>query len=293
MQGWPPTVIVALVWSLLPLFAFGFAGDQIIRAVHRLPISAQLVLPSIFGIPYWLVARSVTNVRGGWLAFYLMFPVVVTVLLWRAKQNDPQQRGNWRDLTVLLVLGLAVDLRWFEAAWPAHLIVVSKLILLDGGLYGFLVIRQLTNLGFDLWARKEDLRIGLRELIFYAPIAVPLGIALGFLHWHAYLPRPGEAALAWVFTFVFIAIPEEIYFRGWIQNLIERRLGRRSSTWLTALIFGLSHFNKRAAHFNWRYVLLATLAGIFYGRAWRQQHRVAASAITHACVDAVWSIWLR
>jgi membrane protease YdiL (CAAX protease family) len=60
-----------------------------------------------------------------------------------------------------------------------------------------------------------------------------------------------------------------------------------------ARVFGLSHFNKRAAHFNWRYVLLASIAGIFYGRAWRQDRRVAASAITHASVDTVWSIWLR
>jgi hypothetical protein len=40
-------------------------------------------------------------------------------------------------------------------------------------------------------------------------------------------------------------------------------------------------------------VILAALAGIFYGRAWRQDQRVGASAITHSCVDTVWSIWLR
>jgi membrane protease YdiL (CAAX protease family) len=77
-----------------------------------------------------------------------------------------------------------------------------------------------------------------------------------------------------------------------MQNLLERRLGPHVSLWLTALIFGLSHFNKRAAHFNWRYVLLAAIAGIFYGRAWRSRHRVAASTITHTCVDSVWSLWL-
>jgi membrane protease YdiL (CAAX protease family) len=292
VQGWPPAVIVAMAWSLLPLFAFGFAGDQITRALHRLPIIAQLMLPSVFGIPYWLVARSTSSFRASWLALYLTLPVVVAVLLWHAKQDDSQRRGNWQDLTVLLVLGLAVDLRWFEPAWPTHLSVVGKLILLDSGLYGFLVVRQLTNVGFDLRVRAEDLRIGLREFVFYAPIAVPLGLALGFLHWHPYLPGLIRAASTWIFTFALIAIPEEIYFRGWIQNLAERRLGRRNSLWLTAVIFGLSHFNKRSAHFNWRYVLLATLAGIFYGRAWRQRRRVAASAITHACVDAVWSLWL-
>jgi hypothetical protein len=52
--------------------------------------------------------------------------------------------------------------------------------------------------------------------------------------------------------------------------------------WFEPACFELSHFTKRAAHFNRRYVLLATIAGVFYGRAWRQDRRVAASAITHA-----------
>ena len=60
-----------------------------------------------------------------------------------------------------------------------------------------------------------------------------------------------------------------------------------------AVLFGLSHFNKRAVHFNWRYVLLAAIAGIFYGRAWRDRRRVGASALTHATVDTVWGLWLR
>src|SRR5882757_1339254 len=59
-----------------------------------------------------------------------------------------------------------------------------------------------------------------------------------------------------------------------MQNLLERRLGQRWALLTTAVLFGLSHFNKRAVHFNWRYVLLAALAGIFYGRAWRQERRV-------------------
>jgi len=46
-------------------------------------------------------------------------------------------------------------------------------------------------------------------------------------------------------------------------------------------------------YFNWRYVLLAAIAGVFYGRAWRRDRRVGASAVTHATVDAIWSLWLR
>ena len=291
MQGWSYTAIVALAWSLAPLLAFGLAGDPIVRACEKLPVGVRLIFPVVFGVPYALAGSGSEGDR--WFALYFTLPVLVAVLLWHARQSDPQQHGDWRDFAILLILGLTVDLRWLEPAWPAHASVIGKLILLDSGLYGFLVIRQLTNVGFDLRISKDDIAIAVRELLFYAPIAVPLGLALGFLHLHANLPRPGTAALTGIFTFFLIAIPEEIYFRGWIQNLLERRIGRQGSLVLTSVIFGLSHFNKRALHFNWRYVFLAAIAGIFYGRAWRQRHRVAASAITHAGVDTIWSLWLR
>lgn len=291
MQGWSYTALAALVWSLAPLLAFGLAGDAIVRACEKLPLAVRLVLPAVFGVPYTLAGSAPESAR--WLVFYFALPVVVAVLLSHARQSDPQQRGDWRDFAILLILGLAVDLRWLEAAWPAHLSVIGKIILLDSGLYGFLVIRQHTNVGFDLRIGWDDIRTALRELLLYAPIAVPLGLALGFLHLHPNLPQLGTAGLTALVTFFLIAIPEEIYFRGWMQNLLERRIGRKGSLWLASAIFGLSHFNKRAEHFNWRYVLLAAIAGMFYGRAWQQRNRVAASAITHAGVDTIWSLWLR
>ena len=148
-------------------------------------------------------------------------------------------------------------------------------------------------MGFDLRLRPRDFRIGLREFVFYLPIALSLGLSLGFLHFHAVWPHPLQIPLAILFTFLFIAVPEELFFRGWMQNLLERRLGRYPALFLTATLFGLSHFNKRALHFNWRYVLLAALAGIFYGQAWRQDRRIGSSAITHTSVDVLWSLWLR
>jgi membrane protease YdiL (CAAX protease family) len=139
--------------------------------------------------------------------------------------------------------------------------------------------------------RWSDWKTGLRELIFFAPPALALGLVLHFLHPHASRPQPGWAALQWVGIFFFIAVPEELFFRGWVHNLLERRVGRQVALAITAALFGLSHFNKKSIHFNWRYVLLATIAGIFYGRAWRERRRVPASTITHASVDWIWGLW--
>jgi CAAX protease family protein len=106
------------------------------------------------------------------------------------------------------------------------------------------------------------------------------------------MPAQSKAAAALLVTFFFVAVPEELFFRGLLQNLLEGRIGYRKSLFVTAVIFGLSHFNKPLP-FNWRYVLLATIAGIFYGRAWRDRRRLLASATTHTLVDVIWSLWFR
>jgi membrane protease YdiL (CAAX protease family) len=285
-------VVVAALLTLLPFLLAAFCQVSV-QAAQRLPLVIRLTLPAVLCIPYAMVAVAYGQFRWSWFALYLLLPVAISWLLYLASVADPVQRGDWRDFLILIVLGLAVDLRWFEAAWPPHLAVFNKMLLVDAGIYGFLAIRRLQGVGFDLRLRLADLRIGGREFAFYAPIAIVLGLSLGFLHFHAQIPSALQVMLGWIFTFFFIAVPEELFFRGWMQNLLERRLGQRWALLTTAILFGLSHFNKRAVHFNWRYVVLAALAGIFYGRAWRQERRVGASAITHASVDTLWSLWLR
>jgi membrane protease YdiL (CAAX protease family) len=290
-----PTVFAAIL-TLFPLLAAAFFPAWFAAATRQAPTIPKLILPASLAIPYLLVSLSHGVFAWDWFALYAALPVAISCLLLWARRLDREERGCWIDLLILLLLGLAVDLRWFEPGWPAHLSIFNKILLLDAGIYGFITLRQLSGVGFDLRMRLSDLKIGLRELALYMPIALALGLWLGFLHLHPSTPwthQLRQLPPALLFTFFFIAIPEELFFRGWTQNLLERRLGRYPALLLTSVLFGLTHFNKRALHFNWRYVLLAAIAGIFYGRAWRQQRRVAVSAITHACVDAIWSVWLR
>jgi membrane protease YdiL (CAAX protease family) len=291
--SWSAPVIAAEVILLFPLLALAFAGERSARLVNRLPAGARIAIAALAVVPYYLVTHSAGDFRWPFALLYAGLPVILVALLRQAAKLDPEQRGNWRDFAVLAVLGVVVEFHLLESAWPAHLGSFNRLILLDTGLYGFLAIRRLTNVGFNFVPRLQDVKTGHRELAFYAPIAIPLGLGLGFLHFHADLPSLWKITVSWISIFAFIAVLEETYFRGWVQNLLERRIGKRWSLLVTAVLFGLSHFNKGATHFNWRYVLLATFAGIFYGRAWRERHRLVASAITHASVDTIWLLWLR
>jgi hypothetical protein len=291
MQNVTPVAIGALALELAPAVLFGFSTERVTRAVERWPVALRLGLPALFVAPYAMVSVSAHIFQWTWFALYALLPVAIAGLLIRGARADPQQRGDWRDAFILLVLGLAVDLRWFESAWPSGLRALNELLLVDAGLYGFLAIRQLSGTGFNFCLKWSDWKTGLRELVFFAPAVIVLGLALGFIHPHRNLPGIGSALLRWILIFFFTAVPEELFFRAWVQNLLERRVGRRAALVLAAILFGLSHFNKRSARFNWRYVLLATIAGVFYGRAWRENRRVPASTITHASVDWLWGLW--
>ena len=291
MTNASPLAIGVLVAELVPAIAFGFASERIAARVRQWPTVVRVLVPAVLVLPYIVIALSEHMLQASWLALYLGLPVVMAWLLLRASAADPEQRGNWRDALILLTLGLAVDLRWFDPAWPRGWEGLGKLLLVDAGLYGFLAIRGLTGTGFSFCLRWSDWKTGLRELLFFAPVVLALGLALGFIHPHSTHPTISSAIWRWAGIFVFVAIPEELFFRAWVQNFLERRLGRTMALIVASVLFGLSHFNKRSAHFNWRYVLLAAIAGIFYGRAWRENRRVPASTITHTFVDWIWSFW--
>lgn len=273
---------------LAPYWAFGFGfGDWLHQRVRGR--FARIATPLLLVVPYLVFA--VPSHEFLWRIFSGLTTVVLAVSL---LLNTAKGAPNWRDWLVLAILGIPVDLHFFARAWPvAGLSGAPKLLFVDAGLYGYVVIRPIEGIGFDLRIRKADAGIGLREFLYFAPIAAVLGFALGFLHLHRTAGSVAGFAAGWLFTAFFVALPEELFFRGLMLNMLERRIGTKRALITTSVLFGLAHFNRRADYFNWRYVILAAIAGVFYGRAWLARRRLVASSITHATVDTVWSIWFR
>ncbi len=269
---------------LAPFLWFGFdLADRMGAWVRAQLLAVRLALPLTLLVAYLVFALPRGIFDAATMAGMGAISVAVCALVVRGY-----------DWAVLAVLGISVDLGFFKGSFPvAGLSSIPKLFFVDVGLYGYLVLRPLDGIGYDFRPRFDDFRIGLREFVLYTPVAIGLGFALSFLHFHRTLSSPLAFAGGWLFTIFFIAIPEELFFRGLMLNLIERRYGARAALAVSSVLFGLAHFNKRAAYFNWRYVILAAIAGVFYARAWLARRRVLTSSITHATVDTVWSIWLR
>lgn len=86
----------------------------------------------------------------------------------------------------------------------------------------------------------------------------------------AWAPKwPPYATLWLVNNLLLVTLTEELLFRGYLQHLLQHvchhfRLGGILPLAITALLFGLAHLSG-----GWPWVLLASLAGIGYGLAWR------------------------
>ena len=127
-----------------------------------------------------------------------------------------------------------------------------------------------------------------------ALLAIPLGLALGFIRPHSNPVSFGQFCLQLFGIYLTIAIPEELLFRGFLQNLLVKTMHHpRHGLYgllIASVVFGASHLHHAPAP-NWKYALLATLAGAFYGNAYRTRRRLSASALTHALVDTTWHFW--
>jgi membrane protease YdiL (CAAX protease family) len=277
--------VVSFAMLLAPYWLFGFGlADPLKRLLHR-PLE-RVSASSGFCLPYLAFSIPRGEFRVDLCAELLLAVVGLTILLEYA-------RRDWADYLALLSVALIIEMHVFSSAWPIPgLSGLEKLLFVDVVLYEYLVVRTGIQVGFDLRARFSDFAVGLREFALYAPIALALGFALGFLHLHAITSSLAWVGAGWLFTLFFVALPEEIFFRGLLLNLFEKRMGTRTALFVSAAIFGLAHFNKRAV-FNWRYVILAAIAGIFYGRSYLASRRILSAGVTHATVDTVWSIWLR
>ena len=278
----------------------GRAWDTLSESGAREASTVRVVLPALLAVPYAVFAIP----RGEFNLIYFgglaMLPVALAAAL---EFSQLEQKFSWVDGAVLLIIAVVLEAGVFSGAWPySGLGSLPKLYLADLAIYLYLVVRRLEGVGFSFVPQTVDLAIALREWLFFLPLALGLGFATHFIAFFPRYPSIGHVAGALLVTFLLTAIPEELFFRGILQNLLEPRVGKLWALLITAALFGLSHFRKvgmsaalggHPTLFNWRYVMIAAIAGIFYGRAWRARRHLFASSLMHSLVDVVWGLWFR
>ena len=289
LDGQLRPALLSFALLLAPLWFFGFGLGEWLAQRLRSPWS-RVAFPALLGVPYLVFAFPAGTLRWSVAIVVFLLPVVLSATL---ESSASTRNLVWQDGLVLGTLAAVYLFRLFTPAWPyAGLAVLPKLYVADLGLYLYIVVRKLDGVGYSLVPSRHTFLVGLREWVYFLPLGIGLGTVLRFIHFHARVPPAMSLLISVLITFLLVAVPEEMFFRGILQNLLETRLGPQGALVLAAVLFGLAHLNKGAS-FNWRYVVLATIAGIFYGRAWRARRQVLASSITHTAVDVVWSLWFK
>lgn len=267
-------------------------GFALVRArlKARIPTPARVIL---FLIPYFLYSAGTGDFRWSAIAKLAVICVPPLALFAMAPVARPR-RINWQDVVVLAWLYVPVQFHLTSGIWnvPVNLDFMARLFVVAAGAWAFLIVRGVEDAGYDFVLSAAILRDALVSLAGFSAIAIPLGLAMRFIAWNPQY-RGLPQFLADYFTiFLFVAIAEELFFRGLLQNLLEGSIDSRNRAQaIVSALFGLSHVQHAPAP-NWRYVALATVAGWFYGLAYRKHRSLMASAGSHALVDTLWRTFL-
>jgi membrane protease YdiL (CAAX protease family) len=276
---------------------FAFARADFVRRVSgfvagsraRLLLTAQAFLLPYLVYAFPLGCFSLTGFLK--LALYVNLPVLVLI--------GAGERGQvtWREGAALLLIWLPLELRWLGPLWPwppgqpgyflFGILGVSLAVFL------FVVQRGMGDVGYTFAVRRRDAALAALAFLIFAPIALAFGLTTGFLHPIHRLPAVFPSAGIVLAIFLATGVPEELLFRGLLQNLLGRWTGRPwLSVGLAAILFGGAHLNNGGSP-DWRYLLLATAAGTVYGAVYRLGGTLMAPALAHTLVDSTWALFFR
>jgi membrane protease YdiL (CAAX protease family) len=282
-----------IVPGLLLAVVVGLLSERIqarlrlwVHGCRLLILAAPLGLTGIF-------AAAASNAGAGSLpltALVLVYTLAPTVVvLW---PGGTPGIARWADIAAILLLWLPLEFAAGASLVPkpvqGYLHAVAYGVAIVLALWLFLIFRALKGTKYNLPRSTRDLLNPLAGFAVLLPVLAILGLLLGFLA-PPHVPHVAwtRIPLRYLIIFCATALPEEILFRGLIQNWLMQKFGPGNRTLLAAgFIFGCSHLNNGPLPLpNWRYMILATLAGIVFGRVFQKSSSILSSASLHAAVD--------
>ena len=184
---------------------------------------------------------------------------------------------GWQDVLTIGVIGLAYGsgLPMLKGAY-GYLTLVSLLLI-------NVCMRQLQGFGYTFNLNKRDLKIVVLYYLGFAAVGIPLGYFSGYIHFEFILPSPSFVLMSAIRIFLSPALVEEIIFRGLFQNYLTQKFnfkhGRLLALVSASVLFGVLHSGDP------RYLILAGVAGLFYGGAYIHTGKIVPAALVHTLVD--------
>jgi len=281
--------LVVLLAAILSLFAPGLQHrlQNLFRRRPAILWTVPILLTAVFAAASWIAGAFSLPLLLLVLA-YTLAPVLITFIQGPAAAPLPTAL----DFLGILVLWLPIEFAAGAQLVPRpaqgflHSVAYGIAILL--GLVLWTAFRSFGGMKYNPPRAARDFWLPLAGFAMVAPVLAVAGIALGFLPLpHLPVQTAGHMAAAVGIIFVGTALPEEVLFRALIQNLLMQRFGPGTRTLLLAsFIFGCAHLDNGPQPLpNWRYMILATVAGFAYGKVFQKASTVLSSAGLHMLVD--------
>jgi len=292
--------LTAFAFFFLVMLLFAARGLEDLLASRFGAGSGYLMGAAVFLVYmiYSLGTNTFAFTRSAVVAGLVFIPLALAA---SAGRKPP---GAWQDFATILAIWLAVKplpnpWGWSLSHWlwpyPGGRLAYAFTVLLcvNVALASFALLRRVNGIGYSIgWGRHWSFFI-LASFLVFGCIAIPLGHAIHFIQFEPEWSQWKSLPLVSLGILLFTAWPEELFFRGLLQNILARASNSELAGWWTAsVLFGFSHITNLGFP-NWRYVVLASIAGFFYGWTWRKTGSIFASALVHAAVDITWHFLFR
>lgn len=286
---WEVARVVAPAFVLEATLFLALALEKVRQRLERLPRPAVAGLLTLAAVAPYVIATTALG-SFSWMHLGALAALAGVLSFWYVVlPHNP--------LTDAALLGFAaavVLLKVFAQVYPRPhdrlaMEALGQAMWIRTGLFAILSVRRVKGVGFGFWPEAREWRIGAGYFAAFLPIAAGLGWAIQFTRpqWPS---NDQWALLAPTFfgTLWVLALGEELLFRGLLQQWM---VGWLNNEWaglaVTSAIFGAVHV-WYGTFPNWRFAVLAALAGLFYGMAFREGRGIRASMVTHALTVTTW-----
>ncbi|MFN7921915.1 MAG: CPBP family intramembrane glutamic endopeptidase [Bryobacteraceae bacterium] len=294
-------VAIAAIWLIGAIAAVFYARAQQIPAWVAVPVGiAFLIEISLYATLGRAVLRKPWQFLLAALAPYLVYSlatgvfaskhfllllVLCSVLSWWLALIPSLDLVFMAVVAAVQITVLYRDL--YPPPWPDLKVHVLGHLMLFRTAMGTMLEFRGDGCGFGFFPGREHWKTGLRYFAYLAPAALAVNWAVGFAQprlvsgfwWKA----PGTfVGILWV-----VALGEEFLFRGTLLPRLAQRIGTTWALIASSIAFGSVHL-WASAFPNWRFAVVAAVAGMFYGWAYLATGSIRSAMVTHALTVTMW-----
>ena len=314
--------VVLIAWLLIAIAAVAYARMKSIPASIAAPIAAAFLLefpfylfPAFAGLRAELSRRPrmvqagvmvcasilpwiVLSVGTGTATFAnagLLLPVVAGVSFWYILLPA----SAVTDLGFLAIMTALIAGKFFDAVYLSpiprvSLSILGHVMLIRTGAMAILQFRSGAAPEYRFLPTRTEWLNGLKYFVFSLPFVVGTYWALGLVDVREHPYNLLQALGTFVGILWVVALSEEFFFRGLLQQWLETWTAKPAVAIIVASIaFGLCHLDMHHQFPNWRFATVAAVAGFFYGLSWQTARSVQSSMVTHALIVTLWKSFLR